>query len=46
MARKVPNPAFDCVCLDLGTQQDFLDPLGAYPVSNQFTVVPAIRKVV
>lgn len=46
MARKTPNPAFDCVCLDLGTQQDFLDPRGAYPVSNQFEVVHAIRKLV
>lgn len=37
---------FECLVLDVNTQWDFLDPLGAFPVANLAELLPALRRVV
>lgn len=37
---------FECVVVDLNTQQDFCDPGGAQPVENARDLIPALRRVV
>ena len=37
---------FECVTVDLNTQQDFCAPNGAYPVANLDDLLPALRRVI
>jgi len=36
---------FECVLVDINTQEDYCDPLGSSPVGNAIELMPALRRV-
>lgn len=40
------SAVFECVLVDINTQEDYCHPQGAYPVGNASDLLPALRKVV
>ncbi len=46
MRGRKESTVFECVLVDINTQEDYCDPHGAYPVGNAAELLPALRKVV
>lgn len=46
MVRRRNGRAYECIVVDLNTQQDFCRPGGAYPVANAQMLTPALRRMI
>lgn len=46
MARSRRGRVYECVVIDINTQEDFCDRTGAFPVANVTELIPAMRRVI